>query len=68
MCIYYIQRIYFECVLFDSHNHDTATQPYPNMCVKMGRSWVLFGPQVSEMSEMISLKMGVKFAILLNIG
>ena len=30
--------------------------------------WVLFGLQGSEMSENISLKMGVKFAVSLNMG
>ena len=39
------------------------------MCVfKMERTWVLFLPQVSEMSEIVSLKMGVKFASSLIIG
>ena len=33
-----------------------------------GHTWVLFQLQWSEMSENISLKMGVKFAASLNMG
>ena len=33
-----------------------------------GHPWVLFWPQVSKMSEMGSLKMGVKFASSLIMG
>ena len=40
---------------------------YTRMCVSK-RTWVLFGPQVSEMSGVNSLKMGVKFDISLNMG
>ena len=39
----------------------------PDVCVQKGRTWLLFQLQGSEMSENISLKMGVKFAASLNI-
>ena len=35
---------------------------------KKGKTLVLFGPQGSEMSEMISLIMGIKFAVSLKMG
>ena len=38
------------------------------VCVEKLRPWVLCRPQVSEMSETFSLKMGVKFDITLCIG
>ena len=38
------------------------------VCPKMKNIWVLFQLQGSEMSESISLKMGVKFAASLNMG
>ena len=39
------------------------------MCVSKSEGHgSFFGPQVSEMSENISLKMGVKFAISFNLG
>ena len=46
----------------------TWFQLYPDVCVEKGRTWVPFRPQVSEMSDMISLKMGVNFATSLNMG
>ena len=46
----------------------TSIQLCPDVCVEKSRTWVLFGPQVSEMSEVNSLKMGVKFDISLNMG
>ena len=46
----------------------TWFQLYPDVCVEKGRSWVPFRPQVSEMSDMISLKMGVNFATSLDMG
>ena len=46
----------------------TWFQFYPDVCVEKGRTWVLFQLQVSEMSGMISLKMGIKFATSLNMG
>ena len=39
-----------------------------DLCVNMRRAWVLLGLHVSEMSEMISFNMGVKFGISLNVG
>ena len=38
------------------------------VCVQKRRTWVLFGLQGSEMSENISLKMGLKFAASHNMG
>ena len=46
----------------------TWFQLYPDVCVEKGRTWVPFRPQVSEMSDMISLKMGVNFATSLNMA
>ena len=46
----------------------TWFQLYPDVCVEKRRTWVLFQLQVSEMSDMISLKMGIKFATSLNMG
>ena len=46
----------------------TWFQLYPDVCVEKGRTWVPFRPQVSEMSDMILLKMGVNFATSLNMG
>ena len=46
----------------------TWFQLYPDVCVEKGRTWVPFRPQVSEMSDMTSLKMGVNFATSLNMG
>ena len=46
----------------------TWFQLYPDVCVEKGRTWVPFRPQVSEMSDMISLNMGVNFATSLNMG
>ena len=46
----------------------TATPVCPDVCVQKLRTWVLFWPQVSEMSEIVSLKMGVKFASSLIMG
>ena len=40
----------------------------PDVCVQKWRTWVLFQLQRSEMSDNISLKMGVNFAALLNMG
>ena len=45
----------------------TWFQLYPDLCVEKGRTWVPFRPQVSEMSDMISLKMGVNFATSLKV-
>ena len=38
------------------------------MCVEKCRTWVLFRLQVSEKSDMVSLKMGVRFAASFNMG
>ena len=46
----------------------TWFQLYPDVCVEKGRTWVPFRPQVSEMSDMISLRMGVNFAASLNMS
>ena len=49
----------------------TWFQLYPDVCVEKGRTWVPFRPQVSEMSDMISLKMGqngCKFCYLTQYG
>ena len=46
----------------------TWFQLYPDVCVEKGRTWVPFRLQVSEMSDMISLKMGVNIATSLNMG
>ena len=43
----------------------TWFQLYPDVCVEKGRTWVRFRLRVSEMSDMISLKMGVNNYILL---
>ena len=40
----------------------------PVVCPKVKDIWVFFQPQGSEMSENISLKMGVKFAVSFNMG
>ena len=46
----------------------TWFQLFPDVCIQKRWTWVLFQFQVSAMSEMISLKMGVKFAASLNMG
>ena len=40
---------------------------YGSVCPKV-RTWVLLQPHESEISENSSLKMGVKFAVSLNMG
>ena len=40
----------------------------PDVCFQNGKDMGPFLPQVSEMSEIVSLKMGVKFASSLIIG
>ena len=46
----------------------TWSQLYQDVCVQKGRTGVVCRPQGSGMSENVSLKIGVKFAVSHNMG